>query len=167
VSPRLIKQIKEAAGKRFGHEVEPRWDSVEERWVIYSFDQTTKRVDYPWIIVQNEDGTYRPLDDRVVLTVRECSPRSEQEWKKSREWYNRKWKMRKEHFGLMARLNYLRRVKTAMWKRGEPCEKINTMIAETTERLHSFETEQGREATRQLAKDIVKALKGRSVFSLS
>ena len=61
-----------------------RWDVHRERWTIYEkikqklycgeFDgvplYTIKDVDMCALLVQNEDGSYRPLDDRTMCWLR-------------------------------------------------------------------------------------------------
>ena len=134
-SPELVKRIQKAAGKRLGHEVEPRWDIVQQRWVILTFDKNTGRVDFPWIVVCNPDGTYRPLDDRVIDMIEGSKCDIEKANKKRRRKWQREDKKSRRTMMLIKRWGALRDVREKRLQYCEESPKLDKLIGDTEEEL--------------------------------
>jgi len=66
--PRFREQLKE-----LGEELEVVWNSYDERWQVFMRKPTIHHpIGRGWLFllkVQNEDGSYRPLDERTLSTL--------------------------------------------------------------------------------------------------
>lgn len=63
--------------KELGGELEVTWDAYNERWCIFMRKPSIKHeIAMGWsllMVVQNDDGTFRPLDERVLAQLYSAS----------------------------------------------------------------------------------------------
>jgi len=158
VSPELVKRIQHAAGRRFDREVEPAWDALQNRWVILAYDQTTRQM-IPWIVVCNEDGTYRALDDRMVKTVAGTTGDIKAKQKKRLRDYKRKDKEHKRTFHLIKKyglLNDLRERRLRYCEESAALDSAIEDVAQELQQLHGSD-----DAIREAASMLAHLLSGK------
>ena len=157
-SPELVRRIQKAAGKRLGHDVQPRWDPFAERWIIFAFDKHTGRVDYPYHLVQNPDGSFRPLDDRVVkeLEGAKCDI-SKANKKRVRKWRHEHNQMRRT-MALMMEYGHLKDVREKRLKYSEESPALDKRIDDIAQELGTLHGSD--DAIRHSAKLMVRVLSG-------
>ena len=142
-----------------GHELDVVWNPELERWVVMTFSRETGRVDFPLFVVENEDGTYRPLDDRVLPHVRECSPRSDGEWKTTTQWFKRRFHAQRQLARRMTRYKMLKNARRGYWLRGEAVpNSLRKKIEDARDQLRAYVGLYGEDDSREQAKAIANLL---------
>ena len=158
VTPDLVRRIQNAAGKRFNRDVEPRWDALQDRWVILTYDQKERQM-VPWILVCNEDGSYRPLDDRAVKVVQGTQGDIKAKQKKRLRDYKRKDAEHRRTFHLMKKYGLLNDLREQRLKYCEESHALDAKIDEVAQELHGLHGSD--DAIREAAQMFARLLSGK------